>query len=190
MDSQTCKWNTNWTKCCLCQDKNEILKLSQDNPTKKDEDGYSKLATNIPLFQSLNALPINFDPTRLDEGVVIENTLRKNQAKYHESCRLLFNNTKLQRAQKRASCSDGREESSCSKVPRRSQQPATLECFLCEKQDSVTNLREAMTMKLNQRLNECGQTLGDRRLLAKLSAGDVVAQELKYHPGCLVALYN
>ena len=191
MDSQTCKWNTNWTKCCLCQeDKNEILKLPQDNPTKKDEDGYSKLATNIPLFQSLNALPINFDPTRLDEGVGIENTLRKNQANYHESCRLLFNNTKLQRAQKRASCSDGREESSCSKVPRRSQQPATLECFLCEKQDSVTNLREAMTMKLNQRLNECGQTLGDRRLLAKLSAGDVVAQELKYHPGCLVALYN
>ena len=54
----------------------------------------------------------------------------------------------------------------------------------------MTNLREAMTMKLNQRLNECGQTLGDRRLLAKLSAGDVVAHELKYHPGCLVALYN
>ena len=28
------------------------------------------------------------------------------------------------------------------------------------------------------------------KLLAKLSAGDVIAQELKYHPACLVALYN
>jgi LPS O-antigen subunit length determinant protein (WzzB/FepE family) len=27
-------------------------------------------------------------------------------------------------------------------------------------------------------------------LLAKLSAGDVIAQEFKYHPACLVALYN
>lgn len=47
-----------------------------------------------------------------------------------------------------------------------------------------------MTMKLNQRLNGCGQTFGDHRLLAKLSTGDVVAQELKYHSGCIVALYN
>lgn len=47
-----------------------------------------------------------------------------------------------------------------------------------------------MTMKLNQRLSGCGQTLGDHRLLAKLSTGDVVAQELKYHSGCIVALYN
>ena len=27
-------------------------------------------------------------------------------------------------------------------------------------------------------------------ILAKLSAGDVVAQEFKYHPACLVGLYN
>lgn len=189
MESQPCKWKTNWTKCFLCQEeKSESLKLPKDNPTKKDEDGYSKLSTNIPVFQSLNALPINLDPRRLDEGGGIENTLRNNQAKYHESCRLLFNNTKLKRAQKRASGSDVSQESSCGKFPRRSQ--LILECFLCEKQDSLTNLREAMTMKLNQRLNECAQTLGDSRLLSKLSGGDVVAQELKYHPVCLVALYN
>jgi len=47
-----------------------------------------------------------------------------------------------------------------------------------------------MTMKLNQRLNDYCQNLGDRSLLAKLSAGDVVAPELKYYLGCLVALYN
>lgn len=55
---------------------------------------------------------------------------------------------------------------------------------------SVTNLQEAMTMKLSQRPSECTQTLGDRRLLAILSTRDVVAQALEYHHGCLVALYN
>ena len=39
-------------------------------------------------------------------------------------------------------------------------------------------------------LNECAQHLNDGRLLAILSDGDVVAQELKYHVNCLRALYN
>lgn len=47
-----------------------------------------------------------------------------------------------------------------------------------------------MTMKVNKRLNECAKTLNDGKLLAKLSGGDVIAQELKYHPTYLVALYN
>ena len=42
-----------------------------------------------------------------------------------------------------------------------------------------------MTMHLTESL-----TLNDGRLLALLSAGDAVAQELKYHPGCLATLYN
>ena len=45
-------------------------------------------------------------------------------------------------------------------------------------------------MQLNKRLNECAQHLNDGRLLAILSAGDVVAQELKYHATCLASLYN
>jgi len=47
-----------------------------------------------------------------------------------------------------------------------------------------------MTMQLNRKLNECAKTLNDGRLLAKLSAGDAIAQELKYHTTCLTGLYN
>lgn len=47
-----------------------------------------------------------------------------------------------------------------------------------------------MTMQLNKRVNECAQYLNDGKLLAKLSGGDVVAQELKYHTACLTGLYN
>ena len=35
-----------------------------------------------------------------------------------------------------------------------------------------------MTQQLNDRVNECALTLSDGKLLAKLSGGDVVAQEL------------
>ena len=45
-------------------------------------------------------------------------------------------------------------------------------------------------MKINTRLHQCATNLQDKKLLAKLSAGDVVAQEIKYHGGCLKALYN
>ncbi len=53
-----------------------------------------------------------------------------------------------------------------------------------------SELRQAMTMQLNDRLNECARHLNDGRLLAILGGGDVVAQELKYHCSCLAALYN
>jgi hypothetical protein len=40
------------------------------------------------------------------------------------------------------------------------------------------------------RLHQCAQNLQDQKLLATLSAGDVVAQELKYHGACLTSLHN
>ena len=60
-------WNTDWTKCCLYQEvKKEDLKSPQANPARRGDNGYMNLATNIPLFHSLNALPIKLDPARLD----------------------------------------------------------------------------------------------------------------------------
>ena len=37
----------------------------------------------------------------IDEGEGVEAALSSNNAKWHKSCRLQFNNTKLERAQKR-----------------------------------------------------------------------------------------
>ena len=186
-------WQTKWTKCCLCQaEKKEPLTSPAANPTRRTEDGYSLLGKNIPLFHEANALPIKMDPQRLNDGTGIEATLRKNEALYHTSCKLLFNNSKLQRAEKRStpatdSVGDG---SSGKKLPRRMSDPKRIECFICEEESNLDDLRQASTMKLNERLNECAKTLNDGKLLAKLSAGDVVALELKYHGVCLAGLYN
>ena len=43
---------------------------------------------------------------------------------------------------------------------------------------------------MDDRVRKCAVRLGDKQLLAKLSAGDLVAQEAKYHAKCLVSLYN
>ena len=148
------------------------------------------IATNVPAFQAINELQIIMDPTHMDEGAGIEETLRKNNAKYHQSCRLMFNNTKLEWARKRKSNMSNTSAQDSSKVRRTSTERSSIECFLCEKVSPESDLRHAMTMQLNKRLNECAKNLNDGRLLAKLSGGDVIAQELKYHPGCLTALYN
>jgi hypothetical protein len=182
---------TDWSKCCLCQEdtKNEDLTSPPTHYTAK-YDGYCMIAAHIPLFQEINELPVTLDPARLDEGGGILETLRKKNAKYHLRCRIMYNNTKLERAKKRASttrsCSDDRQR----KLPiRRSIETEQSECFLCE-EEAQASTRQAMTMQLDERLHKCAQALNDGKLLTKLSGGDVVAHEMKYHPTCLAILYN
>lgn len=144
-----------------------------------EQDGYTNISTNVPLFHAINALPVMLDPARLDEGGGIDETLRKKKARYHQSCRLMFNNSKLQRAKKRTSFANentAEDSPNPRKMPRRS--PVPSECFLCEKLGQPSQLRHAMMQELNDRVKECALTLSDGKLLAKLSGGDVVALEL------------
>ena len=54
-----------------------------------------------------------------------------------------------------------------------------VECFICEEEDDISNLREGMTNKLGDSLKRCVRTLNHGKLLAKLSAGDVVSLEVR-----------
>ena len=95
------KRQTDWTKCCLCQKekKNENLTLPPTHYVP-EHDGYTMIATMVPLFHEMCRMPLIFDPARLDEGGGLEATLRRNVVKYHTSCRHMFNNTKLEHARK------------------------------------------------------------------------------------------
>jgi hypothetical protein len=59
--------------------------------------------------------------------------------------------------------------------------------FLCEKENSTSELWQAMTKQLDKLLIECARKLNDGKILAVLNGGDVVAQ---YHYFCRTALYN
>ena len=178
----------------------QMLSLSRSNkrnpgvPRISDnqkQDGYLNIATNVPLFHEMGRLPIYLDPCRLDERNGIHATLINNSAKYHQKCRLKFNNTKLQRAQKRSgnrteSAEDNYE--SRQKIPRRS--PIPSECFLCEECSNESQMRQVMTKQLNDKVTECALALSDWKLLTKVNDGDPVAKKMRYHPACLTTLYN
>ena len=145
------KMQTNWTKCRICQNdkKNEAL-ISPSTYKVPGHDGYATLATNIPLFNEINELPLAVDPARLDEGGRIEARLRGNGAKYLTNCRLAFNNTKLDRAKKRHSCG-GKTDGGHAKQ-RTSQDGQT--CIMCERTLPESDLRQVMTMNLDKRLHQ------------------------------------
>ena len=161
------KWQTEWGKCCLCQhDKNELL-ISPPTFYNVASDGYKNIATNFPLFHATNALSINLNPHRRDGGDGIEDALRRNKTKYHQSCRLMFKNTKLERAVKRVPETKTDDISSPKMKRSKSEPEDVLKCFLCEKEDNASSLHQTMTMKLSNRLNQCAVTLSDDNLLAK-----------------------
>jgi len=88
-------------------------------------------------------MPIVLDPARLDEGEGMEQTLRKNKALYHQSCRVMFNNTKLERPRKRKAAAHGTEGHT--KLLRTSREGREGECFICNREEPASEMGKAMT---------------------------------------------
>ena len=185
---------TNWNRCVLCQEETgEALQCPAKSKRHDVGAGYSTLAANIVRFSELNKLPILIDLSRLDEGDGIEATFMKHEAKWHKSCHTKFNITKLRRAEKkRVSPEDS--EIACSppgkkiRLSRSTEPVAKVSCFFCE--GTSEPLRSASTYQLDSRVRKSALALQDGKLLAKLSAGDMMAQDAKYHPLCLASLYK
>ena len=62
-------------------------------------------------------------------------------------------------------------------------------CFFCNRSDGKT-LHQVSTFQADKRVRDAALFLNDKELLAKLSAGDMIAMEAKYHSQCLANLYN
>ena len=115
-------------------------------------------------------------------------------AKFHKACKNHYDSYHYERATKRKRTRDsGLEQSSSSTVKTRSKFSAknfVPTCFLCDAPDLDCNLTNARTLGLSQRVQEAAAFLCDEKLLAKLSEGDMVAKEARYHKSCLTSLYN
>ena len=154
---------------------------------------YSTVAANLIRFNELQAMPMPIDIRRLDESKGIEATMLEHLAKWHKSCKAKFNKFKLERAEKRYSVKDSDPSLGASKKYRQSAPQKALTkyvCFFYGDGDTVDTLHEAATFGLNQKVTKCATNLQYQQLLAKLSDEDLVAQDAKYHLGCLVSLYN
>ena len=184
---------TDWKICCLCQKKtNEKLRdVGKRNDLKIK--CFKQLATNIVAFQKLCALPLPINVERLDNGRGIEQSLIDNAAVYHRSCYLLFNNTKLNRAElqfesRKRKQSESDEATRCKRKRVDMKDPI---CFICElKQDSDSNLHNVETLYFCEQITELATELNDTSLLKKVSCEDPIALELKYHNKCYLAIKN
>ena len=103
--------------------------------------GYKTIADNIKV----GCLPKTINLSRLDDGVDIVATFRQHQTKWHDSYRLQFNKTKLERAEKRNSRIEDNTAAS-KKFTRRSIEeapPSTKMCFFCGMPPVRETLRNA-----------------------------------------------
>ena len=188
---------TDWTECIICQKATtEALRCPAESKRGTQGAGYKNLADLLQGFHVAGMLPKSLDLSRLDDGGGIEATLNEHKAKWHESCRLLYNRTQLQRVEKRKlppSEDDDSISCSSSKFTRRSMECASTSietCYFCGKTAQEESLRKASTFDVDTNVRQCAIKLQDERLLAKLSAGDLIAQDAQYHVQCLVSLYN
>ena len=181
----------NWNLCVLCQENGTGLQCPYAFKSNQASvgSGYKTLAEQLVKFSELGHMPINVDIKQLDEGDGIEATMMRNHAGWHKICRIKFNQTKLDRLQKRT-----KEKTSSSVVHTRSSHDCIDlkddKCYLCEGLAGTEGLHNASTYDVDAKVRRCAIVLEDTALLAKLEPGDMIALEAKYHRRCLVNLYN
>ena len=138
--------------------------------------GYETFAQNFVRFEELGCSPLKtqlpVDKLRLGQ------LLKENEAKWHKAYEDAFNNTKLQRAEKRK-YNEVAASNQTSPVKRRgvSLSAATTnshpKCFFCD--ETSGELHKASTFSLDDCVRKCAVLSQDNKLIAKLSCGDLIA---------------
>ena len=100
--------------------------------------------------------------------------------KFHKTCRNFFDNHHVQRAKKKIDHSAARSSCSSSNFQQH--------YIFCDSSDEC--LRNASSFVIVRGVRQAAVLLGDDKLVAKLSEGDMPAIEVKYHPSCLCRLYS
>ena len=145
---------TDWSKCALCQEHStEVLHCPADSKRNSQGAGYTTMAGLLEGFDKISCLPRKMNLARFDEGEGIEATLRRQKAKWHDSCRLEYNKTQLLRSERKKRSANQTEEAEKSKkLTRLSTGKASSisdsTCFFCAK--PATSSKALCKASLNQ----------------------------------------
>lgn len=184
--SSTHDMSTDWTKCLFCQeDTAEVLRCPLESKRSDQGSGYTTIADLLLGFSEIGCLPPSLNLLRLDEeGNGISALLNQHKAKWHDSCRLKYNRTQLRRAEKKKRPIEDLDMVDVPvslpppKITRQNlkQVGPSKSCFFCGKPASSNEtFRLAATFELDEKVRKCAAQLQDHQLLAKLSAGDLIA---------------
>ena len=195
----TKKSEIDWLKCVVCQ---ETFRAGQDKSIpdgkSKGQSGYVQLIEALVELNEFGKLPSGVDIERMNDGSGILQTLEKNNAGFHRLCKLDMTK-KLKRFKEKNPKRKSNDNSieSCSPVKtRRTLGSAPQEkgiCIICEEPTVIDGKLEvncASTKGLDRRIREMAIDLNDRKLMAKLVPGDVIAINVSYHKNCYTNLFN
>ena len=155
-------------------------------------------------FQEIQSLPRHLSKLceKFELAEDLFNELMCKTAVFHKSCSNLYNKQKLCRKRKTKEKDEEekiqnvneKNQSISEKRKKRKSQPNSSNsqiCFFCtEIEENEENLHQCQTFSLNDKIRRIASDLADYELLAKLSGGDMIATEAKYHLKCLTDLYN
>jgi hypothetical protein len=183
----------NWDLCFICQEESSTSPLICPASSTSDDGtrGYSTVIDNLKNFKAIGKLSALLK-VRIDRENVLQDLIQ-NKAKFHKSCRNSYDSYHYERACKRRRTEECSDESLLTPSTRSkfvAQNFICLTCFFCDEPDTAGNLCNARTLGLDTRVRDAATRLSDEKLLAKLSEGDLVAIEARYHKSCLIALYN
>ena len=131
-------------------------------------------------------------------------SLMENKAVFHKDCVAKYNKSKLARKRKlfekeheneqnRTEAIENLERTVAQRKLTRSSislKSFTPTCFFCDKDDRDMKLHLCQIFQVQRKTEEIVQEIGHTKILAKLSTGDMITIEVKYHCKCLAAYYN
>ena len=163
-----------WSSCIVCQqDTSELLRCPK-NRINCDPVVYKIFLQNVETFKSIDALPVKI--------------LINARASWHHSCHQKFTQSRLNRARKKKRKSN-EGAISIKHSKRQSLESKSESCILCT---CVTpeKMHEYSTKEADLNLRTMAIELDDTELLGRISGGDCVAIEAKYHFFCLTDYRN
>ena len=175
-----------WNLCVICQQATSEPLRCPLNAHTFHSDVYSTFLDNVAEFKSLNALPVQL---KFDTETTSVDDLVSHQAKWHQSCHLKFSLSKLKKARERGNrVAENDQPSTRPSIKRKAS--GTDKCIFCDEGDSSGVLHNFSTLEADRNLRVIAAELQDFQLLAKISGGDLIAIEAKYHMKCLTILRN
>jgi len=169
--------SVDYSLCFICQStfNTEQLACPLDG-SHSGNFSYAPVVQRLERFKQLHCLT---DVTHPHLHLITSDELEKNRGQWHTSCRKKYAQDKLLRAEERLEKLDADEPKA---KLRRSHFDKAL-CIFCEASKDE-NLHNMQTLGMDLKLRQMSSALQDDKMLVRLSEGDVIAVEAKYHLTC------
>ena len=155
---------------------------------------YHTIAKDLFEFREMYDLPTALKKrlASLPSSEELSKLLMDKRAVFHKSCTGMYNKQKPEYKRKNYEKQSTETEGPSRKMTRLSTSLKNFleNCFFCEEFNPQQELHESLSKPTSNRVKAMAEDLDDLKLLGKLSEGDMVTTEAKYHHKCFLKLFN